>query len=158
MKFLHQMTYVLILQLTITLFSTAALADTPEHSERYFAPQGIAIKGYDTVSYFTKQQAQLGKAQYSHQWQGVTWYFINVEHLALFKAAPQQYAPQFGGFCALGAAHFGAVPTDPSTFSLHKNKLYLNMTPPVAITWRLNPDFHIERAIRAWQEGSITFY
>ena len=110
------------------------------------------------MSYFTDNKAQQGLAKYSFEWHDVTWFFSSEQHLNTFKMAPHKYAPQFGGFCALGAAHNGAVPTDPETFTIHKGKLYLNMAPPVGVTWRLNPDFHITRASKAWDDGSIVFY
>ncbi len=141
-----------LLALTLMLFANLS------HAGKFYASDGVAIRGFDTVSYFTKNKAELGSDKFSYKWHEVTWHFSSKEHLALFKAAPQKYVPQFGGFCALGAAHNGAVPTDPATFTIHKGKLYLNMTPPVGVTWRLNPDFHIQRAATAWENGSITFY
>jgi YHS domain-containing protein len=125
---------------------------------QFFASEGIAIRGYDTVSYFTDNKAVEGKAEYAYSWHGATWHFSSAKNLELFKASPQNYVPQFGGFCALGAAHEGAVPTNPEVFTIYKGRLYLNMTAPVGITWRLNSDFHIERATKAWESGSITFY
>ncbi|MFT4925663.1 MAG: YHS domain-containing protein [Phenylobacterium sp.] len=141
-----------ILMLTLLLLASNSYAG------KFFAPGGIAIGGYDPVSYFVDNQAQKGSEQFKYAWHNVDWHFSSAQHLTLFKAAPQKYAPQFGGFCALGAAHNGAVPVDPTIFTIHKGKLYLNMATPVGVTWRLNPDFHIARASKAWDNGDIVFY
>ena len=59
---------------------------------------GIAIKGYDPVAYFTVGQPVQGKKELSHQWQSGTWLFANKMHLELFKSDPPRYAPQYGGY------------------------------------------------------------
>ena len=60
--------------------------------------EGIAIKGYDPVAYFTQGKPVQGKKAFSHQWDGATWLFTNNMHLDLFKIDPARYAPQFGGY------------------------------------------------------------
>lgn len=59
---------------------------------------GVAIKGYDTVAYFTQGQPTPGKKEFQHMWKGAKWLFGNEEHLKLFKENPIAYAPQFGGY------------------------------------------------------------
>ena len=60
--------------------------------------EGIAIKGYDPVAYFTLGKPVQGKKDFSHQWDGATWLFTNNMHLDLFKNDPARYAPQYGGY------------------------------------------------------------
>ena len=60
--------------------------------------QGVAIKGYDTVAYFTEGQAVKGKKQFEYQWQGAKWRFANQKNLEMFSSAPDKYAPQYGGY------------------------------------------------------------
>ena len=59
---------------------------------------GVAIKGYDTVAYFTKGRALRGTKEFQHKWQNAKWFFSNEEHLRLFQEKPDKYAPQYGGF------------------------------------------------------------
>jgi len=59
---------------------------------------GIAIKGYDTVAYFTMGMPVKGEEQYAHEWNGAKWLFSNKGHLDLFAADPEKYAPQYGGY------------------------------------------------------------
>ena len=60
--------------------------------------QGIAIKGYDPVAYFTQGKPVQGKKKFSHQWDCATWLFANNMHLELFQNDPPGYAPQYGGY------------------------------------------------------------
>ena len=59
---------------------------------------GIAIKGYDTVAYFTVGKPLKGSKQFSHDWNGAKWLFAGKEHLDLFVSSPEKYAPQYGGY------------------------------------------------------------
>ena len=60
--------------------------------------RGVAIKGYDPVAYFTLGRPAKGKKELEHQWQGARWRFAEPEHLDLFKADPEKYAPRYGGY------------------------------------------------------------
>jgi YHS domain-containing protein len=59
---------------------------------------GLAIKGYDTVAYFTVGKPVKGSTQFSHDWNGAKWLFASKEHPDLFAASPEKYAPQYGGY------------------------------------------------------------
>ena len=59
---------------------------------------GIAIKGYDTVAYYTEGRAVKGDSQYSYAWNDAKWYFKSAENRDLFAANPEKYAPQYGGY------------------------------------------------------------
>lgn len=130
------------------LFSAGgnSLADTLQYTT-----ENGAIDGYDPVSYFVDGQAQRGSAEITAEWNNVTWRFSSDGNRDAFIADPGKYAPQYGGFCALGMAHGGDVPTDPTAWTIWEDKLYLNMISEVSITWRYNPDRLIERANRQWQ-------
>ena len=59
---------------------------------------GIAIKGYDTVAYFTMGKPVKGEERFAYEWNGAKWLFSNVGHLDMFAAYPEKYAPQYGGY------------------------------------------------------------
>ena len=61
-------------------------------------PQGLAIEGYDTVTYFTHGKPLKGSKEFTYQWMGAQWRFASTEHLNLFKSNPEKYAPQYGGY------------------------------------------------------------
>ena len=60
--------------------------------------QGLAIKGYDPVAYFTQGKPLRGSEEHTYQWMGAEWRFTSAEHLDLFKSNPEEYAPQYGGY------------------------------------------------------------
>jgi YHS domain-containing protein len=84
-----------------------------------------AINGYDPVAYFTKQKAVKGKKENSFQWRNATWYFSSQDHLNLFQANPEKYAPQFGGYCVFAASKGFTANSDPTVFKRMNEKLYL---------------------------------
>ena len=87
---------------------------------------GIAIKGYDPVSYFTKGEAIKGKKELAVYHQGATYYFSSTENKEAFKKTPSAYEPQYGGWCAYAMGAKGEkVSIDPETFKIINGKLYL---------------------------------
>src|SRR5690606_21608313 len=62
---------------------------------------GVAIDGYDPVSYFTGSEPQLGKRDFEYEWGGVPWYFVSAANRDAFARNPDVYAPQYGGHCLM---------------------------------------------------------
>ena len=127
-------------------------ADSP-----VFAPDKIALAGYDVVAYYTDQQASMGLSEFSYQWGGVEWRFTHQQHRDLFVNSPEAYQPLFGGFCALGVAHGALVPSDPRAWSMHDGRLILNQDEQVATTWRYNPDINVARAQDSYASAKIRY-
>lgn len=117
-----------------------------------FTDDGYALRGYDVVAYFTESKAVKGDASFSSQYQGSTWLFANAEHQRLFEQAPQQYAPQYGGYCAYAMSSGFVVSTDPEAFTVYQDKLYLNYSLSVRDNWLENKDVFIEQANEHWQD------
>lgn len=88
---------------------------------------GVAIQGYDPVSYFTVHKAEKGTAQFACTYKGATYYFVNDSHLQTFKKNPEKYEPQYGGWCAFawGLKNGQKVEINPTTFKIANDKLYL---------------------------------
>jgi len=87
----------------------------------------VAIRGYDTVAYFTDGKAVQGSEAYSYKWLGATWWFASDAHRSRFAASPISYAPQYGGACAEGmAVGQVSVNTDPESWQIIDGKLYLS--------------------------------
>jgi YHS domain-containing protein len=115
--------------LALASLSSAAAAEEPINTGLF---GGVAIKGYDTVAYFTEGKAMKGAEEFSYEWLGTPWHFANAEHQSLFAAAPTKYAPQYGGYCALGIgldAH-AAENIDPErAWRIINDKLYFVYDP-----------------------------
>ncbi|CAB1072000.1 hypothetical protein D1AOALGA4SA_1415 [Olavius algarvensis Delta 1 endosymbiont] len=59
---------------------------------------GVAIKGYDSVAYFTEGRAVKGNEKYSFSWNEAVWHFSSADHRELFAADPKKYVPHRGGW------------------------------------------------------------
>jgi YHS domain-containing protein len=111
---------------------------------------GVAIKGYDPVAYFTDNKPVKGVAAYTADYDGATFEFASEEHRRLFVAMPDKYAPQFGGFCAYGTAAGHKADVDPAAFSIVGGKLYLNYSTEVKATWAQDIPGYLRKAEEAW--------
>ena len=136
------------IQLTAVLLFLTATAFAQQSP--VFAPDNQAIRGYDPVAYFTDNKPVKGLPNLTYTWQGVAWSFANQANLDAFKAAPEKYAPQYGGYCAYGASENHKSPTDPDAFTIVDDKLYLNYTPKVKTKWGQDRDNRIKAADANW--------
>ncbi|HEV2678611.1 MAG TPA: YHS domain-containing (seleno)protein [Aliidongia sp.] len=98
--------------------------------------EGIAIKGYDPVAYFTDGKPVLGVPEITAQFDGASWRFATEAHRRAFVAHPAKYEPDFGGFCAYAVAHGQKADIDPAAFTIVNGKLYLNYTLQARVLWR----------------------
>lgn len=126
--------------LVLAMTATAMAADRINTLEKEglfgYEPNGIAIRGYDTVAYFTQSKPVEGSDQFSTQWSGATWKFSSQEHLDLFVADPEKYAPQYGGYCAYGVAQENLVKIEPDQWTVLDGKLYLNYNEKLNRKWQ----------------------
>lgn len=112
--------------------------------------QGIILQGYDAVAYFTKGAPVLGSEQFSARYEGSTYLFASAANRDAFRADPARYAPQFGGFCAMGAALGKKLDVDPSQFKVVDGKLYLNVNADVFKKWSADIPGNIAQANTNW--------
>jgi YHS domain-containing protein len=99
---------------------------TALRKKQFNTEDGLAIQGYDPVTYFTQGKAVKGSKNYSLYHQGVTYYFSSANNKEAFKNAPAKYEPQYGGWCAYAMGAKGEkVSVDPKTFKVLNGKLYL---------------------------------
>ena len=105
-----------------------------------------AILGYDTVAYFTDGKPVKGQDTLATEWMGAKWKFASQAHLDLFKASPEKYAPQYGGYCAYGVSQDHLVSIEPDKFKVVAGKLYLNYDAEVQATWNKDTAGYIKQA------------
>jgi YHS domain-containing protein len=133
--------------ITLLTFSTASVALEPVYTPWH---NNLAIKGFDSVAYFKQNAAIEGRDEFSLQWNGATWLFSSEENKALFSASPEQYAPQFGGYCAYAVAQNKTAGIDPTQFTVLDGKLYLNYNKKIQQTWLNDRDIYIVEAEKNW--------
>ncbi len=130
--------------LVLVLFGSTARADE----------QKLSISGYDPVAYFSEGKPVKGKAEFEHEWRKLRWRFSSAEHRDLFIKEPQRYAPQYDGYCAMGAsdgagAHKDSV--DPEAWAIVDGKLYLVHSTYWLEQWRQKATEYIKRADADWR-------
>lgn len=110
----------------------------------------LAIHGYDPVSYFTKGRPTKGSSKYTATYKGAIFQFASESNRDSFKKDPEQYAPQFGGFCAMGVALNRKLDVDPTAWHIEDNKLYLNLNKDVQKKWMEDVPGNLDTAFRNW--------
>lgn len=111
-----------------------------------------ALRGYDTVAYFTQGMPVEGSDDFTYEYLGAVWKFSSQEHLDLFRANPEKYAPQYGGYCAWAMANGDTASAEPDLWTLHEGKLYLNYSRRVNRRWKDDMVNFIQQADIAWQK------
>jgi len=110
----------------------------------------LAIKGYDAVSYFSKGEPTKGSNEFTSAYNGAIYQFSSADNRDLFKADPTKYAPQYGGFCAMGVALNKKFDTDPTAWHIQEGKLYLNLNKAVQTKWLTDTSGYIDTAQGNW--------
>lgn len=119
--------------------------------------EGVALQGYDPVSYFIDRPLA-GNPQITSSYDGATYYFSSEENKAKFEAAPEQYIPQYGGFCAVAVSEGKLVPVDPETYKVTDGKLYLFYNGEFGNTkpqWEANEATLRANANDYWDKGNL---
>lgn len=109
-----------------------------------------AVGGYDPVAYFTEGKPVAGKSGITHSWKGVTWRFASEKNREAFKADPEKYAPQYGGYCAWAVSQGYTAKGDPAQWTIVGGKLYLNYNASVKKTWEKDTSANIASGDANW--------
>ena len=121
--------------LTLSIWCTANAQNTaeikpesspmPAGSQVQVNKDGVAIDGFDPVAYFNKGKAVKGLSTHSCEYRNITWHFSSAENRDKFLANPEKFSPQYGGFCAYSLSKNKIIHSDPKSFSIRDDKLYL---------------------------------
>lgn len=93
---------------------------------------GVAIDGFDPVAYFDKNKAVKGSQEHSCEYLNTTWHFSSAENRDKFLSNPEKFIPQYGGYCAHSLNKNKIVYSNPESFVVRDNKLYLYVNDKVA--------------------------
>ena len=137
---------------TATTMALTALGTSTALAEKtgVYTRWGVAIRGTDPVAYFTENRPVEGSKKFTHTHDGAEFRFASAENLALFKANPEKYAPQYGGFCAWAVSLGYTAPTVPEAFTIVDGKLYLNYSLGVRSQWEADRDNRIILGDNNW--------
>jgi YHS domain-containing protein len=117
---------------------------------------GVILKGYDAVAYFTRHQAVKGNPSIQARFGGAIYYFASVANKVVFSKNPSKYVPQYGGFCAYHLTKGELKDSDPTAFFIYEGKLYICSAADSAKEFRSNIDQNIRKADDYWVPISRT--
>jgi len=113
---------------------------------------GLALQGYDPVAYFTEGAPTKGSWKITSAYKDATYRFATEEHKAAFEADPKAYLPEYGGYCAFGAAMGFKFDGDPNHWKIVDGELFLNISQDVQERWVADIPGFIEKADANWTD------
>jgi len=114
---------------------------------------GLALEGYCPVCYIAANKAAKGDPQFSHDYKGVTYWFVSAPVRDTFIADPEKYVPAYGGWCALGAAMGQRFPVDPTNFKVVNGRIMLflkNKSVDGVSIWNKDEAGNLQKADANW--------
>ena len=110
---------------TAILLLLCALQVNAETDVPNCAPEGVAVGGYDLVSYHSDGGPVMGTAQFSANHGELKYHFASAANLATFQGDTERYLPVYSGFCAATLAMGSLVCPDYTNFKLEEGRLLL---------------------------------
>lgn len=110
----------------------------------------VMLLGYDPVAYFTKGAPTRGKVEHKVSLPERTYYFETAENKNLFSATPTKYEPQYGGFCASGAAFAIKLGSDPTSWQIYDGRLFIFGDILGQTAWQIDPKWNVDHGDRLW--------
>lgn len=119
--------FVMSVLIHLALAEPGASQPNPTARKQQFnIENGVAIQGYDPVAYFTQKKAVKGSPTQTYTYKNITYRFATPASRETFQKNPDQYEPQYGGWCAYAMGATGEkVEIDPETFKITDGKLFL---------------------------------
>ena len=111
-----------------------------------------AVGGYDAVAYFTEGKPVKGSSKFSYEYKDAEWLFSSKENMDKFIASPEDYAPQYGGYCAWAVAQNKTAKGDAKQWSIVDDKLYLNYDADIKKKWLENTEQFIIEGDKNWPD------
>jgi YHS domain-containing protein len=111
---------------------------------------GVALGGYDAVSYFTNSKAVKGNKDHAVNWKGATWLFSSAANRQRFAADPEAFAPQYGGHCSNQMSLGNLSDIDPEVWRVIDNRLYLFGHEAGRVRWAKDTGQRISEADQHW--------
>lgn len=112
--------------------------------------EGLALGGFDAVSFHEATGPVAGKPDYTLMWKGALWRFASGDNLRAFEADPRKYEPRFGGYCAYAMAKGRLAEGSPLTWKIEDGQLYFFHTERAEALWDGDQSQMIQSANAAW--------
>jgi YHS domain-containing protein len=112
--------------------------------------RGVALEGYDPISYFTDGKPARGDAKIEATFNGALYHFVSQEHREIFEKAPTKYAPAYGGFCGYAASIGKVRPANPLLWSIVDGQLIVQHTKGAVELWEKDVPGNKAKADKLW--------
>jgi YHS domain-containing protein len=112
----------LLILVTSTLLTSQTVSAQVDPVDK----NGLAIGGYDLVSYFISIKPVKGYSEFASEHNGAKYLFSTADNKKKFNENPDMYLPQYDGYCALAIGTTAKkISIDPETYRITDGKLYL---------------------------------
>jgi YHS domain-containing protein len=136
--------------LTLAALCIAGTALAAKISPINVDKKGVALHGYDPVSYFELDKPLPGSAAVSYAFGGAKWWFSSAENRQAFAQNKNKYLPQYGGYCAKAVSENQIADVDPLAYKIVEGKLFLNYDMRVQKIWEKDMAERIAKANANW--------
>lgn len=112
--------------------------------------RGVALEGYDPISYFTEGKPAKGNPKIEATYNGALYHFVSQEHRETFEKSPSKYAPAYGGFCGYAASVGKVRPANPLIWSIVDGQLIVQHTKSADELWKKDVAGNKAKADKYW--------
>ena len=112
--------------------------------------KGVALEGYDPLSYFTDGKPAQGDPKIEATFNGALYHFVSQQHREAFEKAPTKYVPAYGGYCGYAASIGKVRPANPLLWSIVDGQLIVQHTPGAVELWNKNVTGNKAKADKFW--------
>ena len=112
--------------------------------------KGVALGGYDPVTYFTDGQPRKGDKPIEAAFDGALYHFTSQENRATFEKDPTKYAPAYGGYCGYAASVGKVRPANPLIWSIVNGQLIVQHTKGADELWKKDVVGNKVKADKYW--------
>ncbi|MEQ1676753.1 MAG: YHS domain-containing (seleno)protein [Chitinophagaceae bacterium] len=141
----------------ITIIITGCMSSPKPQAGKAFNnvdENGVILDGYDPVAFFTDNKPVKGEEQFRFTYDEAVYHFASKEHLDRFKANPEKYKPQFGGWCAYAVSLGRVAPINVNTFSIVDGRLFIQHNQRAVNGWNKDVPGNIILADKYWPQVS----
>lgn len=136
--------------ITLALAALLAGCGTPWATVPSRTGEPVMLLGHDPLAYFTEGRAVKGDPGHKLAMFQRSYHFASAQNRYDFIADPALYEPQYGGFCAHGAAFGRKLGSDPTRWQIVDGRLFIFGSAAAQAAWSLDPAWHIGQADRLW--------
>tara|TARA_R110000868_G_scaffold177713_7_gene416763 strand:+ start:1502 stop:1987 length:486 start_codon:yes stop_codon:yes gene_type:complete len=149
---LSNVKYVAFVSVASLLISNSAFAVDEYNVSNGITSAGVplGLHGVDAVALTTLGAVGEGDARFTVVQDGNAYYFASQESADQFSADPNQYLPQYGGFCAYAVALGRKFDGDPMYADIVDGKLYLFVNDAIFQKYLANKEETLRKAEATW--------